>query len=218
MSADNANRLHELRKKHNLSKDELAEKIFVDRETISEWERAESTPDDGDLLQLAHLYDIPADELLEKDNPNSTTTRSDRNANRSGNATPLSDSTSTWSRNSSNLYLDRAVPEPQFNVKALYKMPVPIVITFLYLLSGFVFNFWHPGWMMFLLVPIYYQMVAVLSAKTLRQKLNRFPIAVACLFLYLFAGLAFNFWHPSWMLFLFIPIYYILANAFTDKK
>lgn len=30
----------------------------------------------------------------------------------------------------------------------------PMTITILYLVLGFVFNLWHPGWLIFLLIPI----------------------------------------------------------------
>lgn len=40
MNIKTANRLCELRKKHNLSKEELAAKLGVSRQVISKWERS----------------------------------------------------------------------------------------------------------------------------------------------------------------------------------
>ena len=34
--------------------------------------------------------------------------------------------------------------------------PYPVLVTLLYLVLGFVFHLWHPGWLIFLTVPLYY--------------------------------------------------------------
>ena len=39
------NQIHELRKKNNLSQEQLAEKVGVARQTISKWELGETAPD-----------------------------------------------------------------------------------------------------------------------------------------------------------------------------
>jgi hypothetical protein len=52
----------------------------------------------------------------------------------------------------------------------------------------------------------------------IRRKLNRFPIAVLCTLAYLALGVLFDFWHPSWMIFLVIPIYYVMVAAIFHKK
>lgn len=60
-----ANKLLELRKKNNLSQEELANKLNISRQAISKWERAESSPDTDNLIALAKLYRISLDELFE---------------------------------------------------------------------------------------------------------------------------------------------------------
>ncbi len=67
MNIKTANRLCELRKKHNLSQEELADKLGVSRQAVSKWERSESSPDTDNLIQLAKLYGISLDELLNGD-------------------------------------------------------------------------------------------------------------------------------------------------------
>ena len=64
MNIEIANKLVELRKNHELSQEELAEKLGISRQAISKWERAESSPDTDNLIALAKLYDISLDELL----------------------------------------------------------------------------------------------------------------------------------------------------------
>lgn len=57
-------RLLELRKKQQLSQEEVAEKLDVTRQTISKWETGQSTPDFDKILPLCELYGITSDELL----------------------------------------------------------------------------------------------------------------------------------------------------------
>ena len=64
MNIEIANRLVGLRKKNNLSQEQLAEKIGVSRQAVSKWERSEASPDTDNLIMLARLYNVSLDELL----------------------------------------------------------------------------------------------------------------------------------------------------------
>lgn len=57
-------RLLELRKKTNLSQEEVAEKLNVTRQTISKWETDASTPDFDKIIPICTLYQISSEELL----------------------------------------------------------------------------------------------------------------------------------------------------------
>jgi transcriptional regulator with XRE-family HTH domain len=50
-----------------ISQDELAEKIFVSRQTISSWENSKSYPDLRSLLLLGSLFDVSLDNLIKGD-------------------------------------------------------------------------------------------------------------------------------------------------------
>lgn len=64
MTIETANRLYELRKKHNLSQEELAEKLGVSRQAVSKWERSEASPDTDNIIALAKIYGLSLDELI----------------------------------------------------------------------------------------------------------------------------------------------------------
>lgn len=64
MTLETANRLYELRKKHSLSQEELAEKLGVSRQAVSKWERSEASPDTDNLIALAKIYGLSLDELI----------------------------------------------------------------------------------------------------------------------------------------------------------
>ncbi|WIK67438.1 helix-turn-helix domain-containing protein [Globicatella sanguinis] len=51
----------------NLSQEALAEKVYVTRQTISNWENNKSYPDINSLLRLGEVFDITMDQLLKGD-------------------------------------------------------------------------------------------------------------------------------------------------------
>ena len=56
-----------LRKQHDLSQEELAEKLNVSRQAVSRWEVGSAQPDASNVLQLSKLFDVTADYLLNED-------------------------------------------------------------------------------------------------------------------------------------------------------
>ena len=56
--------LKELRAKHGLSQDELAEKIFVTRQAVSRWENGETVPNTETLKLLSNLFGVSINTLL----------------------------------------------------------------------------------------------------------------------------------------------------------
>ncbi len=57
------NTISELRKKNNMTQEELAEKLNVARQTISKWECNETSPSLEDASKLAKIFKVSLDEL-----------------------------------------------------------------------------------------------------------------------------------------------------------
>lgn len=57
-----------LRKQHNLSQEQVAEKLGVARQTISKWELGETTPEMDKLILISEIYNITLDELVKEEN------------------------------------------------------------------------------------------------------------------------------------------------------
>ena len=76
----------------------------------------------------------------------------------------------------------------------------PIEITALYLVLGAVFHLWHPGWLIFLTIPLYY--LPASQRSPLRLLSN--PVMVTII--YLLLGFECGLWHPGWLIFFAIPI------------
>lgn len=60
-------RIKKYRQKQNISQDELAEKIFVSRQTISNWENNKSYPDIKSLMLLSDIFKVSLDDFMKGD-------------------------------------------------------------------------------------------------------------------------------------------------------
>ena len=80
----------------------------------------------------------------------------------------------------------------------------PIFITFLYLVLGFMFGLWHPGWLVFMTIPLYYMKP--------KNEADRWLNPVMITLIYLILGFFFHLWHPGWMIFLAIPVAAIMRS------
>jgi transcriptional regulator with XRE-family HTH domain len=56
--------LLDLRTRHGLSQDELAEKVFVTRQAVSRWENGETVPSTDTLKRLSGVYNVSINTLL----------------------------------------------------------------------------------------------------------------------------------------------------------
>ena len=63
MNVEVAQRLAAIRREQGYSQEELAERLGLSRQAVSKWERAESSPDTGNLIALAKLYSVSLDDL-----------------------------------------------------------------------------------------------------------------------------------------------------------
>ena len=57
--------LKNIRKKNNITQDELAEKLSVTRQAVSNWENGKTEPDIETLTKIAQIFNISIDELVD---------------------------------------------------------------------------------------------------------------------------------------------------------
>ena len=60
-------KLKDARLNSGLTQEQVAEKIMVSRQTISNWETGKSLPDIVSIINMSDLYQISLDELLKGD-------------------------------------------------------------------------------------------------------------------------------------------------------
>lgn len=196
MNIEIANRLVALRKANGLSQEALAEKLGISRQAISKWERAEASPDTDNLMALAQLYGMTLDALLNTENDAYVLDGAD--AEQSEEEAP------------------KKLPKTPVQKKAdsLLKFPFPLVVVIVYLIFGFAGDIWHPSWLVFLLLPIYYHLAGALEIRSRKARLLAMPVPEIILLVYLLLGFLGGLWNPSWVIFLLIPLYYWIVACF----
>lgn len=83
---------------------------------------------------------------------------------------------------------------------------LPMFCAFVFLFVGFVFDVWHPTWVIFLLIPI--------APVILYSRFAALAYPTFCVIVFLLLGFLCDLWHPGWLIFLTIPIF----NIFFDTK
>lgn len=197
MNIVTANKLYELRKKSGLSQEELAEKLGVSRQAVSKWERAEASPDTDNLIALSNLYNISLDELIGKKEVNEDKVLDNVTKEE------VKDSEET-----------KAIDESQNNMGWLNLMLLFVAIIAM-LLLGFIWHFWSWCWLAILLWLVISSLINAIEDK----KATRFNYPVFAALIYLFLGLVTpGIWHPTWIIFVTIPMFYALIEAFEKRK
>lgn len=122
---------------------------------------------------------------------------------------------------SGSLQKQRKQPQGKAMKSKLLKFPFPLVMVIVYIFIGVLFHKWHPTWLLFLLIPAYYEIVngigKINDEKTTYQILKIVPITSIAIILYLIMGFAIHLWHPGWLIFLLIPLYYAIIPLFKSN-
>lgn len=240
MTIEIASRLAKLRKEHNFSQEELAEKLGLSRQAVSKWERAEASPDTDNLIMLSNLYGISLDELLHTDPQEYAAVEQEAEDKADGKTAEKKpevvhiglkgihvedgenyvhvgwdgihvrdDKGNTVESRDKHVYVN----DREYDVKhaVLRRSVIPALVVVAYLLLGFLGNWWHPGWLIFLLVPVLDSLVEAVAKRDPHK--FAYPVLAALAFLVL--GLFYGLWHPGWVVFLTIPVYYAI---FPDRR
>lgn len=56
-----------LRKKYNMTQEQLAQYLSVNRETISKWERGIYIPSLQFLIEISRIFEVSLDDIIKKD-------------------------------------------------------------------------------------------------------------------------------------------------------
>lgn len=224
MNIEIANRLYEYRKANGYSQEELAEKIGVSRQAISKWERSESSPDTDNLIALAKLYNVSLDEMI--NGATAPVKAEDAPVKEEPAVEPQPQyaapayTAPTYYDNAYQNYSEQSVTqtvqqEPEKKKAPWISALVWLVGLVLFLLVGAVFpSGWRVSWIIILLIPAVDSGIdAVLQNKP--QKFA-YPLLVTALFCAL--GMGFGLWHPAWILFVTIPVYYIIADNINKPE
>lgn len=93
---------------------------------------------------------------------------------------------------------------------------IPCIITIAYLIIGYTVGSrgWATGWILFLLIPVIESLFHAI--KTKNPSHFAYPVFVAAIFL--ICGMIFGVWHPTWTIFVTIPMFYAITDAIKKQK
>ena len=225
MTIEIANRLVELRKKHGLSQEELADKLGLSRQAVSKWERAEASPDTDNLICLAKLYGVSLDELLSTDEDIETIVDEqvkDKKENKKGDTIILTseegekviinnDSVECFDKDGNVINKKR----DRFSlILDVVDGCLSGAMLVLYVILGALLNMWANGWVFFFVPEIICSIIRAIH----KRNANKVNMTFISLFTFFFVcmvvpGLAANLWHPMWIVFLAIPLYHSICGS-----
>ncbi len=233
-------RLTKYRKKYGYSQEALAEKLGVSRQAISKWETGESAPDTDNLIALAKLYNVKIDDLLNVD-PEDLNKEDNKNRNdrviindegihvTSDDREIKIDSDGIFVNGQRKKKFDNdedededEEDEKQVKVNPQLKLVRKIIdgigfglALIAYILLGTLLPDglgWAVYWTLFFIPGIIDSIFAVCMYK----KLSKLNIVFIVLFAYLFVGMRLGIWHPTWVEFLAIPVFYGICKPIEN--
>ncbi|MBR0413504.1 MAG: helix-turn-helix domain-containing protein [Clostridia bacterium] len=204
MNVTTAERLLQFRKKNGYSQEELAEKIGVSRQAISKWERSESSPDTDNLIALAKLYQVSVDELLNiQTDSNEIPAPTEEEAQEPQPEQPAQEEQ------------DAAEEEkPDLKRRSAVSGAILCCGVIAFLLTGFLLDWWAFSWTFILFAISINTLIDAIYTK----KANHFAYPILVVAVFCLIGIAGGIWHPTWVLFITIPLYYFLCDVFKKKK
>ena len=232
MNIEIANRLQKLRKEKGYSQEQLAEALGLSRQAVSKWERAEASPDTDNLICLAKLYGISLDELLATSDTIEEIKKSNENNENKKDRVKVSFSgIDVEGKNGERVHVGfdgikvndsnghchcdshyDDLTKTQRLVKEAFDGFIFFGILTAYIIMGAVYDLWHPGWIIFLFLPVLGSVVDMFIYK----RITKFCYPVFITAIYLILGFEFDGWHPYWCLFLTIILFYMLFSP-IDK-
>lgn len=211
MNIEIANRLVELRKKSGLSQEELASKLGLSRQAVSKWERAEASPDTDNLIVLAQIYHVSLDDLLSTDTPVNEIVQGVKDQQEEKKEEPKAVESEKDD--------DACLTPNQKIVKAIVHGVFAFLGILSFLLAGFLWqgNQGYLGWKCGWTFLLFGEFLASISDAILKKKATSLNVVFLCVSLYclicfILLDQGMNWFHPLWVIFLFIPAYYGIAG------
>ena len=201
MNKNIAKKLETLRKQNELTQEALAEKLGVSRQAVSNWELGNASPDTDNLIALAKLYGVKVDDLL-IDTGDQMDFKERREA-------------------FFGMGIGDEEKQPRTGKFRAVSFPFPVLAVIAYFIVTYTTKRWELTWMIFLSVPVYYYIVFWIeqaSGKANRHWMELFPYPLIVAAVFLLIGFTTNAWHPVWILFLTIPIYFFILKAIQNRK
>ncbi|MCL2025102.1 MAG: helix-turn-helix domain-containing protein [Coriobacteriia bacterium] len=237
MNVEIAERLAQRRREAGYSQEDLAAQLGVSRQAVSKWERSESSPDTDNLIALAKLYEVSLDDLLYVD----STIEDDVAFEAQDRAQEQNDAEATEAAEGSGTS-DSEETEAEATAEAETKDGDYVNISWkdgVHVKDGDdeVHVSWkgihvkesqtdgeevHVGWDGVYINGKRYEgwsdFLKQYGHDHRKSVWLAFPFPIFTVIVYLGIGFFYGIWHPTWMIFLTIPLYYWIVKSLTGHK
>ena len=190
-----------LRKKKGITQEELAEQMYVSRQTISRWETDSVYPDVETVIKLCDILECDMETLV----------RGDASVEKEPETVQ-----EQQAEHEAKAEIEKEL-KPNTVLKIAQDMLYPLA-TVVYLIMGFVWDLWYPGWLIFVVAALISLLLSAINRPKMRPVKTRSHIgpimdwdrinAAFCSIVFLVAipaylvmGFMWNLWHPGWLIF-----------------
>ncbi len=201
------------RKKSHYSLEEVEREINISIEKNLDYEEGNKIPEIDELIKFAKLYNVKVDDLINENfsfklSDEDEETYIDINAGKpKKNKVKVNINPSTINECVDlNFYKSGSV------LSSFILLIGITLVTIIYLTLGFLLpdkNIWNVYWILYLVPFILSSFVEAVSSR----KIQRFNITFLITFIYVLVGGLTSIWHPTWIMFLGIPLFYLVTDA-----
>jgi len=146
---DISKKLKDVRESKGLSLEELSEKCGREADLIQGWEDGSIVPSASDLIGLSKVYEMTMDEMIYNDAE--APEYNAENGTYKNIYSKTGDTIKTGNKG-------RGFTKGEKITLIIF----PVLCFAVFLVLGFTMGLWHPGWIVFVIIPIYYILIFVL--------------------------------------------------------
>lgn len=155
-----AERLKEVREEKGYTIEYVAKQTGIAAEDLQAFETDAKLPDVTALMQLSKAYEMSIDRILYK---NSEMPKYDESKAVYANVKPteVTDGKGNGGEAATKVNKQSEAAKTKSKGSFLTHLVFPILCVIIYIFLGVVGGFWHPGWLIFLGIPLYYALVFI---------------------------------------------------------
>lgn len=143
------------RRQLNMTQEELAERLFVSRQTVSRWETDSTLPDVETVISLCEVFSCDMDTLVRGNAAEVSLPEADRK-----NGTVYKSESEIIEEMKDELKKKRLLNE---RIVGAISAPVALLSMLAYFLCGFIWGLWHPTWLIFVVGVVIIAVSAVIA-------------------------------------------------------
>jgi transcriptional regulator with XRE-family HTH domain len=210
--------LQYLRKKNKITQEELADEIFVTRQSVSKWETGEAFPDTDKLILLCEKFNLTMDELVRGNVAENDEISCD---------VPCVDDDKLTCCGGEESVNGCTAKKRRILCTAI-NVAIMLCACIVFIACGFVWNLWYISWVAFVyacglssglngivIFICYNGKCKKMVLQAVAGAIDGF-IMLMCTAVYLTVGMSIGMWHPTWVIFVIGAVICAMVDAICN--